>query len=178
MESDETTASNPIGGVRWWVKVAVLMALFVAWVGLGVEELVLGFVAAAVAATASRRLEVEAPAGLHPVGVVRFVPYFLRISFLGGIDVARRAFSPSKPLAPGFIDYRLGVEPDGAAAVFFAGVISLVPGTLCAALDGQGTVLVHVVDIDAGFEEELEQLESRVAAIFGESVQAREEPWS
>lgn len=43
---------------------------------------------------------------LHPVGCLRFIPYFLRHSLAGGWDVAWRAYSPLMPLKPAVIQYQ------------------------------------------------------------------------
>ncbi len=107
------------------------------------------------------------------------VPYallFLHRSLRGGVDVARRALHPRRPLAPALLRYRLRLEPDGPAAVFFADLISLLPGTLCAGLEGD-RVTVHVVDRALPNEAELRRLEERVADLFGEpSPQAAPPP--
>lgn len=151
---------------RWWGEGMLLTVIFVAWTGVGVEELIFGLIAGGSAATARQNIVLHTPVGLRLSGIVRFVPYFLHLSFHGGVDVARRVLLPSFPIEPGFVEYGLRVDPDGPAAVFFGAVISLVPGTLCVELEGEHSILVHVVDIDAGFEAELQRLERRVAAIF------------
>ena len=155
-----------------WLQFAVLTAVFVAFSGIGVEQALFGAVAAALAVSVNRRLAIPSTEGLHLMGMLRFIPYFLRISFVGGIDVARRAIWPSMPLRPGFMDYPLRLDPLGPAAAFFAAVISLIPGTLCVEHEGEPTVLVHVIDLQAGFDAELECLEEYVGAIFGESIEA------
>ena len=113
------------------------------------------------------------PGGPRPTlaGTVRFVPYFLRQSLMGGADVALRAFRPSRPLAPGFLDYRLRL-PEGAARAVMAATVSLLPGTLTADMK-EGTYLrVHVLAEEGAVEEDLRELEARVAGLFGLDLEA------
>lgn len=100
-----------------------------------------------------------------PFGALRFAPFFLGQSLLGGWDVALRALRPSLPIAPAFLSYRTRLPP-GAARVLFFDAITLLPGTLSAELDGDH-VLVHAVDAGAAPREGLEDLERRVARLFG-----------
>lgn len=162
--------------MSWWLQFAALTLLFVAWTGVGVEELVFGAIAAALAATANRRIAVPRAARFRLVGFLRFIPYFLRISLLGGVDVARRAFLPSMPIEPGFLKFPLRLDPPGPGAAFFAAVISLIPGTLCVEHEGGQSVLVHVIDLQAPVNEELQRLEEKVAAIFGELQHEADKP--
>lgn len=165
--------SNVLASLRslsWWLRFAVFFAVFIAFTGIGVEEAAFGVVAAAMASAISQRLGSIDMARFSPRGLIRFLPYFANVSVRGGIDVARRAFLPSMPLAPGVVDYELRVEPGEAAAVFFGAVISLIPGTLCVEIDRTNTVVVHVVDLGGDYGVELERLERRVAAVFGEPI--------
>lgn len=100
------------------------------------------------------------------VPLLKFAPYFLRESLDGGIDVARRAFSPKLPLEPRLIDYPLGLRSE-AARVFFSWTVSLLPGTASVRL-GADSLRVHVLDQRLPVTEKLRQLEGHVAAMFGE----------
>ena len=152
----------------WWVKFGVVALIFVAWTGPGIEQAAFAMAAGGLAATVSE-VTTARTASVDTGQLARFIPYFWSLSFRGGIDVARRAFLPSMPLAPGFVDHRLRVEPDGPSALAFAAVISLIPGTLCVDVLEE-KVVVHVIDRSAGFEAELRRLERRVGRIFGESI--------
>ena len=99
---------------------------------------------------------------------LRFVPFFLIRSLLGGVDVAWRAFHPAKPIAPDLIEYLIRLPP-GLPQVFMANTISLLPGSLSAALD-RGVLKVHVLDSRSDFLAELETMEQRVARMFGISL--------
>lgn len=140
----------------WWVLAAPRTD---AWVA-GAIAVVLGV--AIHTALGGRR-----DTGIRPVALPAFVPFFLWQSVRGGLDVARRAFTPSLPLAPGFIDYRVGL-PEGPARVFFVNCISLLPGTFSADLQGR-MLRVHLLADDGSGQERLVDLEARVGRLFGAS---------
>lgn len=100
-------------------------------------------------------------------GTARFVPYFLRHSLRGGLDVALRAFHPRLPLRPRLDTYRLRL-PQGAARSFFVGVVSLLPGTLSTRVAGD-ELLVHVIG-GGDAAARLGELEERVGGVFGERL--------
>ncbi|MCW8935619.1 MAG: Na+/H+ antiporter subunit E [Gammaproteobacteria bacterium] len=98
----------------------------------------------------------------------RFIPFFLKRSLIGGIDVAWRAFHPRMPITPDLIEYPLTL-PAGQSQVFMANTINLLPGTLSAALE-RNIIKVHVLDGQKDFLGELEAVEQHVARIFGLSL--------
>jgi len=99
---------------------------------------------------------------------IRFIPFFLKNSLSGGIDVAWRAFHPRLPIAPDLIEYPLRLPP-GLSQVFMANTVNLLPGTLSAALE-RNIMKVHVLDCQKDFLGELEAVEQHVARIFGLSL--------
>jgi len=125
--------------------------------------------AVGLAVTASLAL-VPGPWRLHwsPEGLARFVPFFLFQSLRGGLDVACRTFHPRLPLNPSLVRYPLRLE-QSPAQVFMANVVSLLPGTLSADLEGS-VLTVHALDIGLPVTEQLQTLESRVARLFGSTV--------
>jgi len=104
-------------------------------------------------------------------GLAGFLPYFLWHSLRGGVDVSRRALSPRISLAPSFLDYPLRL-PAGSPRLFLTNVMSMLPGTLSVELLGD-CLRVHVLDATADVFLELEELESRVAGVFGLKVPCR-----
>jgi len=98
-------------------------------------------------------------------GLMRFIPFFIHQSLIGGIDVAVRALHPRMPLEPAIVSYSLRL-PEGPASVFIAGMISLLPGTLTAELKGS-SLQVHVIDVGLPVTEKLRMLEERVGNLFG-----------
>lgn len=100
--------------------------------------------------------------------LLRFVPFFLVRSLLGGVDVAWRAFHPRMPIAPMLIEYPLRLPP-GLAQVFMVNTASLLPGTLVAEL-GHNVLKVHVLEGGKSCLPKLKVVEQNVARIFGASL--------
>jgi len=129
----------------------------------------IGIPAVGVATWASAWLTPTAAWRWSPVGTARFAGFFIAHSAWGGMDVAWRALHPRLPLAPGFQTLRLRLPP-GTARVFLVNVVSLLPGTLGAGLQGD-TLTLHVVDTTAPVERNLRKVEERVAAMFRLSLE-------
>lgn len=166
MTGREQTISWPSIGARgilfaiiWWILTDGATSSW--W--LGVPAILL-------AAVTSAALLPAVPLAWYPL--LRFVPFFLLRSLLGGADVAWRAFHPRTPIAPELIEYPLQLPP-GLAQVFMANTVNLLPGTLSATLE-QGVMRVHVLDAGKEFLAELQAVEHRVARIFGTSLKVSE----
>lgn len=136
----------------WWVLTDGAASSW--WIG--VPAVLLAVAASAALLPATPFVWTELP---------RFVPFFLMRSLLGGADVAWRAFQPGLPIAPDLIEYPLRLPP-GLPQVFMANMVSLLPGTLSAALD-RSVLKVHVLDSQSSFLAELDALEQSVARMFG-----------
>ncbi len=93
-----------------------------------------------------------------------FLAFFIWQSLKAGVDVAFRALRPRRPLAPAVLEYSLRL-PEGSARVLLANTVSLLPGTLTAALEGD-RLIVHVLDARLPIRKSLRQVEERVAALF------------
>jgi multicomponent Na+:H+ antiporter subunit E len=106
--------------------------------------------------------------------LVGFIPYFLRESLKGGIDVAARVLFPRLRVQPGHEVYRLSLQSPESRLVFVDS-ISLLPGTLSADLRGD-LVTVHALDVRADVSKELGELEKRVAVLFNETVDPAAHP--
>ena len=98
-------------------------------------------------------------------GAIAFAGFFLRTSLRGGWDVAWRALSPKRPLAPEFVRVPFHLPP-GPGRLFFCGAISLLPGTAVVAIT-EDSLLIHALDHASSVEVDLRELEVRVAALFG-----------
>ncbi len=105
---------------------------------------------------------------LRVTGIVRFIPFFVRQSVIGGIDVARRAFSPRLPLDPGFVEVPLRL-PEGTARVLLANTVGLLPGTFVVELR-PASLALHVLDRSMPIEQTVRETEDRIADIFGVSL--------
>jgi multicomponent Na+:H+ antiporter subunit E len=97
--------------------------------------------------------------------LVSLVGWFIARSFAGGVDVARRALSPSGDLDPGLVRYELAIPP-GQARTVVVGMISLMPGTLSAELDGD-VLQVHALDVTSEVRGQIGELEDRVGRVSG-----------
>jgi multicomponent Na+:H+ antiporter subunit E len=106
-------------------------------------------------------------------GAVPFAVFFLHESVRGGWDVARRALSPGLRLTPAIMCY-VDRLPPGPARLFFCSVISLLPGTAVVAI-AEKSLRIHVLDSGPQAEAELQELERRVAALFGHRLPASKE---
>jgi multicomponent Na+:H+ antiporter subunit E len=158
--------SRPAGLVR---PVLLRLAMFTGgWIVLtGAFPAAAPLAVAAILAATATSLWLQPAGSWHwnPIGFARFVPYFLRQSMTGGLDVARRALLPTSPLAPGMVDYAVRL-PDGPPRRFFAAAIGLLPGTLTAELHSGG-LTVHALDRHLPVVPMLRELEDRTAALFG-----------
>jgi multicomponent Na+:H+ antiporter subunit E len=123
-------------------------------------------------ALATWRLRNPFPWRWRPWGLVRFFPFFVRQSLIGGIDVARRAMDPRLPLDPMMLDYPLRL-PEGPAQVFLAGTVSLLPGTCSVALE-KSSLRIHVLDGSLPVRQVLDRVEERVARLFGLEIGTRQ----
>jgi multicomponent Na+:H+ antiporter subunit E len=121
--------------------------------------------APAVALAVIASVALLAPVPLVWWQLLKFVPVFLWRSLQGGADVAWRALDPRLPIAPEMIDYPLRL-PSGLPQVMLINIMSLLPGTLSAELEGQ-VLKIHVLDGRGDVLPELEALERSVARISG-----------
>jgi len=122
----------------------------------------IGVPAVLLAVTVSTALIPPVPLIWHHL--LRFVPFFLMHSLLGGVDVARRAFHPRLPIAPDLITYPLRL-PAGLPQALMTNIVSLLPGTLSAVLD-RNVLQVHVLDRHKDVQSELQAVEQMIARMF------------
>jgi multicomponent Na+:H+ antiporter subunit E len=100
---------------------------------------------------------------MSPIGLARFLAYFVRQSLAGGLQVAWLAVQPRLSLRPALIELPLTLPP-GLPRLLFTAALGLMPGTLAVRLHGD-TLLVHVLDRQQALQ--TEELAERVAAVFG-----------
>lgn len=146
-----------------WISRGIVFALiWVALSGGATSSWLIGGPAVALALIAS--LSLIPPTAFAWLALLRFVPFFLFRSLVGGMDVARRAFHPRLPIAPGLFEYPMQL-PTGLPQVFMANVISLLPGTLSAELEND-ILKLHVLDVQSDVAAELRAVEAYTADIF------------
>lgn len=136
-------------------------ALWVVLMGWAPDQLVFGALTAAVAAWVSLKLLPAGTLRLRPGPLLALLPRFLWQSVVAGVDVARRAFDPRLPLAPGYVVYRPRVAP-GMARNVFTSYSSLLPGTVPCG-EGDGGIVYHCLDVGQPIVEQLGIEEARLA---------------
>jgi multicomponent Na+:H+ antiporter subunit E len=155
--------SFPARRRHWALQTFVLLLLV--WLALdGVRAIAVGVGFAAIGAAIGSWLVPGEPYRWRPLRLVMFLLYFIRASFRGGVDVARRALHPRLPVAPGYLDYRCGL-PAGLPRTAFVGIVSLLPGSLSVAMDEDGRLRVHMLTLDAD-DTGLAELEAQLRRLF------------
>lgn len=96
--------------------------------------------------------------------LAKHLPRFVAGSVAGGVDVARRAFSPAMPLDPDWL--RVPVNLSDGARTALGAEISLMPGTLAAGSD-ESELLIHVLARQGDTQAEIAALEAEIAAMVG-----------
>lgn len=127
------------------------------------QSWVFGLPAVLVATTIS--VVAVAPTQLRWLPLLGFLTFFIKRSLLGAVDVSLRAMRPSLPLAPTLAEYYLRLPACGARTLLL-NVISLLPGTLSADIQGD-CLLVHVLDASTDFRTDLMEVEQAVARLYG-----------
>jgi multicomponent Na+:H+ antiporter subunit E len=116
-------------------------------------------------------------ANIRPLAVLRLAVRFVWTSVVAGLDIARRAFSPSLPLKLGYLHYPVGLPP-GTSRNLFMSVTSLMPGTLPAGTDESGRLIYHCLDVEQPVLQELGQEEAQLVAALGAAPDGVERPGS
>jgi len=150
---------------RGIVRLLLFSVLWCVLAGLDGQSWIIGL-PSVIAATCCSLL--FAPPKSCPVslfGLIRFIPFFLNLSFWGGCDVMRRALSSAMPMNPGLVHYKVSL-PQVSQQVLLINCISLLPGTISADFDKQ-CITIHTIDRDTPVWSTVHLLERRVAALFG-----------
>lgn len=167
----QSSAEEP--EISQWLRLFVWTLVYAAlWVVLSGYEnpssWIIGIPAVIAASWAHGRLSSPGRKVLSARGILRLLPVFIWESLRGGIDVARRVIGWRLDVEPGVFDYQLRMAaPFGR--ILFVVLISLLPGTLSADLQGN-LVRIHTLDLRVDVAAELDRLERHVAACFGESL--------
>ncbi len=159
--SAQRTADHPAW--RGWLRRIVAFAVLW-WIltGGAADSWWIGAPIVLLAAWLSLVLWASPPLSLS--GMARFIPFFAYQSLAGATDVAIRVLQPRMPLHPGVLRQRLQLPP-GACRVALANVVSMLPGTLSADLEGDQLV-IHALDMRKDLRAMVHDLEPRIAAVF------------
>ncbi|MFN7550121.1 MAG: Na+/H+ antiporter subunit E [Pseudomonadota bacterium] len=132
------------------------LGILVAWVllnGASAGHALLGAALAVALPLVVPRLRVPSPSNLHaPGAAIALLGVFLYDMVVANIDVARRVLGPESRIHPGYIRVPLGLR-DPRAVSILASIVTMTPGTLSAALESGGRVLLvhcfHLTDPEA-----------------------------
>jgi multicomponent Na+:H+ antiporter subunit E len=138
----------------WWV---LTEGSGIAW-GIGLASVGL-------ATVASLRLWPPARWRISLSGMLAFAGWFFAESVKGAVQVAALAFQRHPDLAPRIIEVSVTLPP-GSATVLLVNTLNLLPGTLCAGVDGQ-ILRVHVLDGRMPVAGEVRVAEARIARMLG-----------
>ncbi|QTL34644.1 Na+/H+ antiporter subunit E [Pseudoalteromonas viridis] len=111
---------------------------------------------------------------LHYARLLRLLPYFLLNSLKGGIQTARMAFSPRIVMRPGTISYSVQL-PAGHTQLWFIHLISLLPGTLSAQLEGK-ELLIHMLEVSEDNYRDVIDCEQKIAYLFDLEIDKQSVP--
>jgi multicomponent Na+:H+ antiporter subunit E len=159
---------TPISGWSMLLRFLSYLAVWLVMVGTGFADILPGLAAAGLATWCSLVLlpPLRGPGGVRPLLLVRLLLWFVWVSVLAGLDIARRAFSPSLPLSTGWLVYSSRLPRDVPLNLFMS-MASLMPGTLCTGTDDSGDLIVHCLDVGQPVASQLADEEARLAAALG-----------
>jgi multicomponent Na+:H+ antiporter subunit E len=159
--------------MEWTLLVTALLwrtALFgLAWAAIaeGLAAPVLGAITALGSALASLALLPSRRGGVRgTLALGALLPLLFWEAVLSGVDVAYRAFRPTRPLDPGFLDLSTGHGSTHPVTLATAVVMNLMPGTLTMDFTRRGLHL-HVIDRGHDHRALLSRIERRLAWVFG-----------
>ena len=156
-------SANLLG--RLFARLVLFSVIWCVLVGLDGRSWIIGLPAVIAATCCSLLFAPQCLCPVSPLGLIRFIPFFLNLSFWGGCDVMRRALTPAMPMNPGLVRYQVSL-PEVPQQVLLLNCISLLPGTISADFDKQ-CITIHTIDRDMPIWSTVHLLERRVAALFG-----------
>jgi len=145
------------------------LAIWMVMAGAGAGDILPGLAAAGLATWCSLVLlpPLRGPGGgVRPLRLVRLLLWFVWVSVLAGLNIARRAFSPALRLEPGWLVYSSRLPP-GVPRNLFMSMASLLPGTLCTGTDQSGALIFHCLDVGQPVAQQLADEEARLIAALG-----------
>jgi multicomponent Na+:H+ antiporter subunit E len=151
------------------VRAVGFLALWMILAGFYPADLPAIVVAVGAATWVSLRL---LPPGAHHWSLFAIARLALRFpyqSVVAGVDVAWRALAPDLRLRPGFVTFSPRLPPSTARDAFCA-LASLMPGTLPADTNADGTLLVHCLDIGQPAAAQLAVEEALFAQALGRTL--------
>lgn len=149
----------------------ILLLLLLVWTALdGFSSLWVGLTFALLAAAAGAILAPPASAAVRLSRLPAFAVFFVVESVRGAMDVAVRAFRPRMVLDLQLVSYSIRLPP-GTPRTLLVAVVSLLPGTLSAALRAQdNSLLIH--SLTGNPRPAVRALEAQIARLFALELSA------
>lgn len=126
----------------------------------------LGAIAVLAAVWTSRRLLPPSPVRLQLPALLRFAGFFIWHSLRAGAQVSLQALRGRRALHTALYPVQTTL-PAGVQRLLLVNLVTLMPGTVCVALEGD-ELLLHVLDRRLPIAESVAALEQQIAAIFRE----------
>lgn len=164
MANSDHTPASPVPAAS--LRGAVLFGFWLVLTDAQAADLPAGVVAAVVATWASLRLMPPQQWSVRPAKLAGLVLRFMCQSIIAGIDVARRALDPRRPLRPGFVIYHPLLSP-GTKCETFCAMTSLMPGTLPSGDSEHGGLAVHCLDVTQPVVEQIAAEEALFVQALG-----------
>lgn len=147
------------------LRTALFCAIWLVLTGGSFYGWYVGAITVMFAVIISLKLQPPSDQRIRLVRVPTFLLFFLTKSVAGGMQVAAMALRPRMQLRPAMMEMRLRL-PHEPEQIFLASMLSLLPGTLSAGLEGN-LLQLHVLDSGMRIEQEVRDAEAKVARLFG-----------
>ena len=148
------------------IRFGLLLLLWIAIAGGDPPGVAVGALTAAGAAWASLRLLPPVAPRPRPAALAALLLRFPAQALAAGVEVARIALDPRRRPAPATVAWTPRLPPGPARDAFLA-YAALLPGTLPAGTDPDGTVAIHALDGADGVAAAMTREEARFARAFG-----------
>lgn len=159
------TSASPARQHQWrarrWPGLVLNLCLWLAlWALLSSNQgWEFGLPLAVLATLASLRLQLHA-GPMHLRYLPGFLGFFILELFIGGWDVARRAWHPRLPIKPQWVRYEMS-SADPRVQLLLSAMVGLLPGTLVSHLEGQ-TLHLHALDHQQSWSDTVARLEQHL----------------
>lgn len=154
------------------LSTSVLTAVWLVLVEFDLASVIVGVLFVSLALAIHLRLkkqqsqDVRVDTPLRLAVLPRFILFFIVQSIVGGLDTAKRAFSPALNISPVFVRYKMQFLTIGINSTLFVNLVSLLPGSLIVLQEEDG-ILVHVLSINGNTQQDIAKCEKIVADLMG-----------
>ncbi len=131
--------------------------------GFSLKSLFFGFTAIGSTLFVHKLIKIRIPR-INFLALMSFSLEFLILSFLSGVDVAKRILNPKLMVKPGFVVYNLNTDRK-PVIYLLAIILNLTPGTLTVRVE-RDYLLIHSLDIESYKEKNIRRLEKLIGIIF------------